>query len=163
MEQMYITFQEQKDNVPLGFAAAYNPTKVKVDERNHIQREWAYDRYELVDGVVIDRRTCYFDSENGQYRNDQNNLTKDVPRKLQPAILENLPQEGFKITDFVARERGNKLFKILDPRGFELEISVANLLGLMSACTISNCEFVGKYKWDFGKTGVGKAKLVKVE
>lgn len=84
------------------------------------------------------------------------------PAKLQPLIIENVAIEGFKITDFATRySTSNKLIRILDPRGFELEISVANLLEILDQTTVTNSNFIGKYKWDFGKNGIGKAKLVK--
>ena len=50
----------------------------------------------------------------------------------------NEPQFGFRITKSVARygwNGGNKLVRIEDPRGFELEISVANLVKIMSTTT----------------------------
>lgn len=50
----------------------------------------------------------------------------------------NTPRKGFRITKSVARcgwNGGNKLVRIEDPRGFELEISVANLVKVMSMST----------------------------
>jgi hypothetical protein len=54
-------------------------------------------------------------------------------------ILQNTPQTGFKIVDVVSRySTSNKFYRILDPRGFELEISADNLLELMLTSTIEN-------------------------
>ena len=57
-------------------------------------------------------------------------------------ILDNVPNEpqlGFRITKMVSRSGswngGNKLVRIEDPRGFELEISVDNLVKIMSMTT----------------------------
>lgn len=63
---------------------------------------------------------------------------EDVDYKL----YENVPNEpriGFRITKMVSRSGswngGNKLVRIEDPRGFELEISVDNLVKVMSMTT----------------------------
>jgi hypothetical protein len=60
-------------------------------------------------------------------------------KDIEPRTIENSPQKYFKIVDVVSRQRtSNKLFRVLDPRGFELEISSDNLLRLISDCTITN-------------------------
>jgi hypothetical protein len=57
--------------------------------------------------------------------------------KITPIVLENQPRYGFKIVDTVSRYRtNNKLFRVLDPQGFELEISAANLFHIIETCTI---------------------------
>ena len=60
-------------------------------------------------------------------------------------ILDNVPNEpqlGFRITKMVSRSGswngGNKLVRIEDPRGFELEISVDNLVKAMSTTTFTD-------------------------
>ena len=57
-------------------------------------------------------------------------------------LYDNVPNEariGFRITKSISRgsswNGGNKVVRIEDPRGFELEISVDNLVKMMSMCT----------------------------
>lgn len=70
---------------------------------------------------------------------------KDV---IPSEILQNTPQTGFKIIDVVSRySTSNKFYRILDPRGFELEISAANLLELMFSSTIENGVIKSECVW----------------
>lgn len=70
---------------------------------------------------------------------------KDV---IPSEILQNTPQTGFKIVDVVSRySTSNKFYRILDPRGFELEISAANLLELMFSSTIENGVIKSECVW----------------
>jgi hypothetical protein len=63
-------------------------------------------------------------------------------------ILQNVPQSGFKIVDVVSRcSTSNKFYRILDPRGFELEISADNLLELMFSSTIENGVIKSECVW----------------
>ena len=50
--------------------------------------------------------------------------------------LENKPRYGFKIIDTIHRYQGNKLFRIEDPAGFEIEISADNLFEIILECAI---------------------------
>ena len=63
-------------------------------------------------------------------------------------IIENKPTRGFKMLEVVSRySTSNKLFRVLDPRGFELEISADNLLDLAMATTIVRGEIVEECIW----------------
>lgn len=56
---------------------------------------------------------------------------------LTPLDLDNVPTHGFKIVDTVSRySTSNKFFRVEDPRGFELEIDVNNLLDIIEKHTI---------------------------
>lgn len=58
-------------------------------------------------------------------------------KDLAPMDLDNKPTHGFKIVDTVSRySTSNKFFRVEDPRGFELEIDVNNLLDLIEHHTI---------------------------
>ena len=68
--------------------------------------------------------------------------------------LPNTPQLGFRITRSVARygwNGGNKVVRIEDPRGFELEISVDNLVKVMSMTTVANGVIQKECVW--GRSG----------
>lgn len=56
---------------------------------------------------------------------------------VEPIIFDNTPTFGFEIADVVRRyETSNKLYRIVDPRGFELEISAENLFSVIMTTTI---------------------------
>ena len=63
-------------------------------------------------------------------------------------VIDNRPTRGFKLLEVVSRySTSNKLFRVLDPRGFELEISADNLLDLAMASTIVKGEIVEECVW----------------
>lgn len=62
--------------------------------------------------------------------------------------LDNTPIRGFKLVDVVSRySTSNKLFRIQDPRGFELEIPADNLLDIAMNSTIVNGEIIEECVW----------------
>lgn len=67
--------------------------------------------------------------------------------KLATKIIDNEPMTGFRIVQVVARYKGNKLFRVADPRGFELEISAANLFENIGECLINKGEIMDQMVW----------------
>lgn len=66
--------------------------------------------------------------------------------------MDNKPTHGFKIVDAVSRySTDNKKFRIEDPRGFELEISVYNLFDIISKHTIVQGTIMEPMLW--GRSG----------
>lgn len=61
---------------------------------------------------------------------------KDAPL-LEPLLLKNTAMKGFKLTDTIRRcgynGSGNVLWRVLDPRDFEIEISSDNLAGILDS------------------------------
>lgn len=75
----------------------------------------------------------------GDYAFKKRKATVDgwAEKELAPMDLDNKPTHGFKIVDTVSRySTSNKFFRVEDPRGFELEIDVNNLLDLIEHHTI---------------------------
>jgi hypothetical protein len=68
-----------------------------------------------------------------------------------PRVWDNVPMTGFKLIDTVNRYRGNKLFKVLDPRGVEFEITVQSLYHILCEGTVANGEIVDACVWLKGK------------
>lgn len=69
-------------------------------------------------------------------------------KDIEPRILDNTPQRGFKLMQVVSRySTSNKLFRVLDPRGFELEISADNLLDIATVSTIVKGEIIEECVW----------------
>ena len=69
---------------------------------------------------------------------------------IPPKILDNVPLEGFEICREVKRtgwNGGNVVWRVLDPRGFELEISSANMAKILTFATIEAGTIKGKCIW----------------
>jgi len=57
----------------------------------------------------------------------------------QALVLENLPLEGYRLQHMVGRySTDNKVWRVLDPRGFELEIMTENLDFLFNHCDVKD-------------------------
>lgn len=158
----------------LGFASEYRPGSEKHEEKMKRQLEWAYDHYtwkqpayEIIDGQVYKVEYEWIPNPDqaavSQGYKDKLVIKSKELAKVQPIIVDNNPREGFKILDYAVRSStANKLWRVLDPHGFQLEISTPNLEELIQTCSIICGVFVGEFYWDFGKNGLGKAKLVRV-
>lgn len=55
------------------------------------------------------------------------------------------------IIDTVNRYRGNKLFKVLDPRGVEFEVTVKSLFAILMTGTVTKGVIQGKCVWKANK------------
>lgn len=141
---------------PLGFAQDYTPQVKTFEKRKHTQDMWAYgfykrkDTYIEKDGKMWERRSRWDpDGKGGHIEVLTETL---VDEKLQPRIIDNIPLDGFRITKSVSRySTSNKLWRILDPRGFELEITSANLEELILNGVIVDGWISGQCQW-VGKT-----------
>jgi len=81
---------------------------------------------------------------------------------LDTITFDNTPVTGFKLGRSIKRtgwNGGNVVVRIEDPRGFEVEITVANLLKIMENNTIENTEILAECIW--GRDG-GKNILLAV-
>lgn len=137
--QLYVGLKPQGEGtVDLGFAtpfennAAFRKRKTTVDS-------WA-DWTEYV-----------IDPENpGRYKVDANGRAVIVKHPANTKVVDNVPREGFKITDSLKRVYwggGNVVWRIEDPLGFELEIQSNNLLAIIQNCDISTGIIKGKCLW----------------
>lgn len=165
-EQLRVTFKRQTEGgtydydlgemvgatelAPLGFAHAYEPHLKTFASKQTTQDRWAYDNhYYNEEGLVV---TQYHRWIRLDGRNVCDPRESVVPEHLQPRIITNLPREGFQLVKSVSRSSTSKLWRVLDPRGFELEISTANLEDLMMDCVIDRglitvaCVWEGKVK-----------------
>jgi hypothetical protein len=150
-EQIYLGFRQDPD-AKLGFGTYY--------ENNAACRK----RQSTVDGWV-------------KAGNEQSNYHKKhyqkvegvehVDNELVPATLEgNIPQSGFKLSKKVTHGGGwNDLtvyWRVVDPRGFELEISSGNLAKLFQYCDISKGDISGECVWGWDKANGSKVVLLPV-
>lgn len=79
---------------------------------------------------------------------------------LLPKILDNVPLEGYQLTKEVRRSGwngGNVVWRILDPRGFELEISSANLARIIDCSCIKEGVITEPCIW--GRSGAANVLL----
>jgi len=115
----------------LGFAQEYNPHVTTFAKRKQTQDEWAYaDWHEScfeLDGKTWTKRPRRTEDGLTYMRVNGEFVYEDVivPEHLQPIVIDNVPLEDFRIQKSIARggRYNNKLWRVLDPRGFELEIS----------------------------------------
>jgi len=64
------------------------------------------------------------------------------------SIIDNVPMSGFSIEASVSRySTSNKLFRVADPRGFELEISAENLTNILSETVVDHGVIQGEAVW----------------
>lgn len=156
---------------PLGFAIPYVTTTKQYAKSKESQDDWAYGH----DSRRQWNRTYSVDAD-GQYWTDtwrweerpgmegwrDRGISSDValervrtsaivPPQYQPIIVDNVPLEGFRIQHMVARHRGNKLWRVLDPRGFELEILSGTFEELVMSGAVDRGLIIGPCIWQTGK------------
>lgn len=93
-------------------------------------------------------RGVHFDYQTRQ------NVPYDHPigRDVVPQIWDNIPTVGFEIFDTGARERGRKIFKVIDPRNeAKIEISSQSLFGLVMDGEIKGGKILSPCQWKSGK------------
>ena len=146
-----------------GFLHPHEPQTRPDVNRKRTQMQWAYgykEVYQKEDGVWwwkgdtgkwiqhkdIDPRTG-----KPRYEYIPKHFDEPIPLDYAPKIWDNVPLSGFRIISPVNRNRGNKLLKVLDPRGIEFEITVNSAFNLLDTGTISKGEIKGKCVWKMNK------------
>ena len=147
----------------LGYAIAYAPTTQAYKTAKQNADKWAYANNYGPAG----HRVRYNEDENGKmwyvpghwesspYPSTGSIWVNDepviYPDNVQPIIIDNEPLEGFKIDHMISRYRGNKLWRIIDPRGFQLEITSGCLEDLIFSGAVDKGLIVGPCVWRTGK------------
>lgn len=88
-------------------------------------------------------------------------VTNWADKSIPAQVFDNTPQTGFKLSRNIKRGGwygGNVVWRVEDPRGFELEISSDNLAAVATHSTISNGEIMEPCVW--GATNQGKVVLL---
>ena len=179
-KQLRVTFQERKehlydedgthtgfDEYLLGYAAPYAPTTVAGRKSKESQDDWAYSlKYTKTSSFkedengkmwklpgrwetqVVATTTAPFQERTSVWVNDEPII---YPDNVQPIIIDNEPLEGFKIDHMISRYRGNKLWRIIDPRGFQLEITSGCLEDLIFSGMVDKGLIIGACVWRTGK------------
>lgn len=135
--KLYVTIKHQKEGVGdptrLGFASPFE-NNAAFCKRKKSQDEWSYGR-----------GTDFIIREDGGVYHGPNG-TKDVAEYFMtnsfPRVLSNESRTGFEIARSVRhsgwRGGGNVLWRIQDPRGFEIEITSENFASMVDCTTIIN-------------------------
>lgn len=154
----------------LAFANIYEPHTKAYPARVTTQDNWAYQEdvwnvdktpaFFVKDGVywsrIVTNQLKKGLPESARYDRNLDNfeiVVKEgpMPDELQPRIIDNVVLEGFRIQHLVARHRGNKLWRILDPRGFELEIGSGCFEDLVMTGAVDKGLIIGPCIWKTGK------------
>jgi hypothetical protein len=121
-KKVYVGFQGRRteDEVPLGFMTPYGEDDAGVKRRATVDN-WARNHY-------------------------------GNSKTFNSVTIDNKPMIGFKIGRSVQRSSGwngsgATYFRIEDPRGFELEITVENLVMISSICIIERGEIMQECVW----------------
>lgn len=134
-----------KAEFPLGFLHEFG-TGAGFEKRQRTQLSWAYDySYGPIPEVQLSTESIYVGGEERWTR-----VTK--PASYQPTVWDNEPLTGFRILKAVSRmSTSNKLWRILDPRGVQFEISTASLEDLLEQTTITKNLIIGECVWASNK------------
>lgn len=124
----------------LGFLHPHQPQLRADAKRKDTQHYWA--------GITLQNDQFMRSEYNGFNRSRQ---LVPIDPKHEPKIWENEPLDGFVLIDTVNRYRGNKLFKVMDPRGIEFEITVQSLFHILCEGTVSNGKIIDKCVWKANK------------
>lgn len=134
-KQLYVTARSQGAGlVPLGFLNSYEPGKVAFESKKNTQEKWAYWEYSHIidarvemhgpDGWVVGDEWAYDNSKQYGQPGYTYRVPVRKPLEFPPLIWDNTPMRGFKIEKSVSRySTSNKLWRILDPRNVEFEIT----------------------------------------
>ena len=146
-DKFYVTIQYRADASTesglLGFASPYTKDAA-FEKRRATQESWAYGGYGSTfiireDESIIAGPDCKVD--------------KFVlfATKCYPIIIKNEPLAGFEIAKSVRRSgwngSGNVVWRLADPRGFELEITSDNFAKVIDCCTMINGVIREKCVW----------------
>ena len=147
-----------REVVPLGFANVYEPHVAAYAKRQKTQDDWAYAEYRS--HFHTEDKLPYFERDGKIWLNHFEWVDRVithigeeiVPERLQPRIIDNVPMRGFQIQKSVSRcSTSNKLWRILDPRGFELEITTGTMEDLILGGIITNGLIVDECVWATAK------------
>jgi hypothetical protein len=122
--------------IPFGFLNAFEPNKSTWASKQNTQMKWAYASWGL---QFVERNGVWwqFGTRNVWDGTKHRQEPVDEPLKFQPQTWDNTPLPGFKIEKSVTRySTSNKVWRIIDPRQVEFEISTAVLEQIIQDATI---------------------------
>ena len=133
-EELVLTYQK-RGNALLGYMKLYEPNRKGFDDQLQKMKKWSRGR-------GGDHRTVQRDN---------------------PETISNEPQTGIEIVEHVSRTSklsNNKVWRVKDPRGFQMEISSANFDELMNHTDVIDRTFQIPLIWLQRSKGGGSMWLV---
>jgi hypothetical protein len=107
----------------------------------------------------------YFE-DNAACRKRQATIDSWIDKKIPTEVIDNKPRAGYHLSERVTHGGGwndlNVFWRIVDPRGFELEISSGNLGKLFQYCDIDHGLITGECVWGWDKGNGSKVVLLPV-
>ena len=160
-EKLYVTIQYRKDagndDGHLGFASPYTKDAA-FQKRKATQDSWAYGY-----GCTIE----IDDEDNVTFSAGETSKVDTASAFIggwYPKVIKNEPVEGFEIAKSIRRYgwsgSGNVVWRITDPRGFDLEISSDNFASIVAVCDMEKGLIKGKCVW--GREGSKNVLLPEV-
>lgn len=161
-KQYYVTFQrgeliDWKDpnggrHPPLGYIGEYKEFNAACEKRMENQRQWAgYEKIEEHGGVYFKTKSAWV-WNNKTNQKEQRFSTEPLDKELIPQIINNVPLDGFRILTTVTRSStSNKLWRVVDPRGFQLEISTESFERIILSAVVSKGLIIGPCIWKSNK------------
>ena len=132
-------------------ADALSETKRKADAaRKQTQYNWAYastpDSGLTFENGVWHREVSHWErDETGRHILIKSK--EKIEEELVPRVWVNEPLSGFKIVDTVNRYRGNKLYKVQDPRGIQFEVTIKSMFKILMESTVTHGEIMAPCVW----------------
>lgn len=121
----------------------YDQLYVGIQKRQDWDRKkWAYEKTDINLGFA----TPY--ENNAAFQKRKYTVDSWAGKEGKFETIDNKPINGFTVMKTVSRySTSNKLFRIMDPRGFQLEISAENLFQLIDTCTVEKGEIKDELIW----------------
>jgi len=122
--------------------------------------QWSIDQYKKDAALTLEQyilqRIGTYDEYEKSFKNISSNRKNSMDENIKPKEFENVPTEGFVLNKKVGGysngwDHRSTYCRVYDPRGFEFEINVPNLLYILEQCNSMKGkglegEFV--YAWD---------------
>jgi hypothetical protein len=132
-----------------GFLHAHEPHLKNDSSKKQVQFGWAYGGSHV---YKVGDQYWFKGSDYDWGMRTRIHFDRPIDPEYAPRVWDNEPLTGFRIIDTVNRYRGNKLFKVLDPRGVEFEVTVASLFALLSDGEIRKGEILSPCVWKANKS-----------
>lgn len=152
-KQLYVTVQYRGDTNNesglLGFASPYT-RDAAFEKRKQTQDTWAYGSGIDVKIDAEDNVTVTGQGSGGYGRGSWDAGALFIANCF-PRIIPNEPLEGFELAKSVRRwgwsGGGNVVWRITDPRGFDLEITSENFASILNCAVVDHGVISGKCVW----------------
>jgi len=152
-DKVYVTVQYRRDikteSQLLGFLSPYTKDAA-FEKRKQTQDNWAYGRNIEVNIDQEDNVTVTGKDHDQKSKNDWDPGMLFI-NNCYPRIVLNEPIEGFQLSKTVRRYgwngSGNVVWRITDPRGFDIEISSENFASIVTCADLEQGLIKGKCVW----------------